>query len=193
MKNSGHKVLCDQVCSLQKEIEKRTGFIGDSEKRISHQINRFKSEYKSRWNAVHRIENRFFENNKNWLNTSISFPRVIVKRGRPQVPFDESTERMKRQKTIALRRSTSLSELGYATQMELRVSGQTEASKFVKEIVTNPSSCSKYTNNFSNSSEIIPISGEDAVALIIEAGLSRHQYEVIRAKIPKMYPSYKIV
>lgn len=145
MINSGHKVLCDQVCSLQKEIEKRTGFIGDSEKSISYQINRFKFEYKSRWNAAHRMEDRFFENNKNWLNASISFPRVIVKYGRPQIPFDESTERMKRQKTIALRRSTSLSELGYATQMELRASGQTEASKVVKEIVTNPSSCSKYT------------------------------------------------
>lgn len=37
------------------------------------------------------------------------------------------------------------------------------------------------------------MSGEDAQAVSIDAKLSRHQYDIIRSKAQKKFPSYKIV
>ena len=102
MKNSGHKKLKDQIDSLQKEIEKRTECDDRFRTAISQTLNRFKSDHKSRWEAAHRMEDRFCDKNKMWLDTSLSFPTLKIKRsipGRPAKPFEQSTKRMKRQKT----------------------------------------------------------------------------------------------
>lgn len=40
--------------------------------------------------------------------------------------------------------------------------------------------------------ETISMSGENTVVLIVDAQ-SSHQYNIIRSKAPKIYPSYKIV
>lgn len=66
MKNSGHKNLREQIDSLQKEIEKRTECDGRFRTAISQTINRFKSDYKSRWEAAHRMEDRFCDKNKTY-------------------------------------------------------------------------------------------------------------------------------
>jgi len=58
---------------------------------------------------------------------------------------------MKRQKIKELRKSTSLPQLAFATQMKLRGSGQTDASKLVKEIVSGPLSAQKYIGSFNQS------------------------------------------
>lgn len=197
MKNSGHN-LQDQIDTLKKEIEKKTGCV-DAEFRttISQTINRFKSDYKSRWEAAKRMEERFYDKNTTWLDSSISFPTRKIKRsipGRPAIPFEESTDRMKRKKTEDLRKSTPLPELVYTTQMKLKASGQGAASKIIKDILSDPSKPSDYSKAYQQSLEpVLMMSGEDAVAVLVEANLSRHQYNVLRSKSPKIYPSYKIV
>jgi hypothetical protein len=154
----------------------------------------FQSEYKTRWEKAHRMEERFLENNKNWLEVKVYLPSVKKQiGGRPKISFEKSTERMKRQKTKKLRNSTSLPQLAFTTQMKLRSSGQTDASKLVKEIVSDPTRAHKYIGSYNQSIETISMSGQDALALIIDAQLSRHQYNIIRSKAPKIYPSYKIV
>ncbi|CAI6375633.1 unnamed protein product [Macrosiphum euphorbiae] len=195
MKNSGHQKLQYQIQTLQKEIEKRTGYGTDSQKlQISRMISRFQSEYKTRWEKAHRMEERFIKDNTNWLKSKVCLPSVTQQLGgRPKISFEESTERMKRQKTKDLRKSTSLPQLVFATQMKLRASGQTDTSKLVGEIVSDPSSAQKYINSYKQSIETKSMSGDDAVALIVDAQLSRHQYNIIRSKAPKIYPSYKIV
>ena len=196
MKSSGHKKIQDQIDYLQKELKRRTGCVGEFSKNISERINRFKSEHKSRWEAAHRIEERFLKNNKTWLNSSSFLHDLTLKcsgPGRPKIPFDQSSERMKRQKTLDFRKSTPLPELLYATQMELKATGQATASKLIEDILSDSSKPSKYSNAYRESLEIVTMSEEDAVALIVEAGLSRHQYNVIRSKAPKIYPSYKTV
>lgn len=142
------------------------------------------------------VKVRFLENNKTWLDSSISFPNLTLKRGgpgHPKITFDQSTKRMKRQKTLDLRKSTPLTELVYATQMELRATGQKEASIVITDILSDSSSPSKYLIAYRNSLETVTMSGGDAVAVVVEAGLSRHQYNVIRSNAPKLYPSYKIL
>lgn len=101
---------------------------------------------------------------------------------------------MKRQRTEDLRKSTALPELVYATLMKLRASGQGVASKIIRDILSDPSIHIEYSKTYQLSLETVAMmSGEDAVALLVEANLSRHQYNVLRSKSPKIYPSYKIV
>lgn len=70
------------------------------------------------------------------LDASLSFPRFIRhgnKRGRPPIPFDLCSERTKRLKATELRNSTCTSLLTHATCMSLRVKGQVQASKVLKD------------------------------------------------------------
>lgn len=120
----------------------------------------------------------------------------MPKRGRPTVPFEESDERTKRKKTEHLRKSTPIAELSFATQMSLRASGSTQASKLLKEITTSsPNRAGKYRKAYKTSVEQEPrkMSGEDALALLVDALLSRHQYNLIRQSNSDRFPSYKIL
>lgn len=106
------------------------------------------------------MEDRFCDKNKTWLDTSLSFPTLKIKRsipGRPAIPFEESTNRMKRQKTYDLRKSTPLSELVYATQVKLRAAGQGAASKVIKDILSSPTRPTKYSKAFKQSLEVVII------------------------------------
>ncbi|KAF2902562.1 hypothetical protein ILUMI_03625 [Ignelater luminosus] len=86
-------------------------------------------------------------------------------------------ERTKRQKTKKLREFTPASVLSYATQMGLRDEGQSQASRLLKEITnTSPTCASRY-----------------ALAVLVDAKLSRHQYDVIRTSALEIFPSYKTV
>lgn len=70
--------------------------------------------------------------------------------------------------------------------MSLRSSGQLEASKLVKEIISSSPSQS-------NKNKVEMMSGKEALAMIIDAKLSRHQYAIIRSKDKMKFPSYEKV
>ncbi|CAH1109005.1 unnamed protein product [Psylliodes chrysocephalus] len=60
---------------------------------------------------------------------------------------------------------------------------------------TSPKRASKYRKAYKTSIEKEPrqMSGEDALALLVDAKLSRHQYSLIRQSNPGRFPSYKIL
>lgn len=178
---------------LEAEIENLTD-CPDFRKTLS----RFKADYRSRWSKACRIQDRFLQNNKNWLEKEIVFTRRNGnKRGRPEVDFECSSERSKRLKTKMLRNSTSTSVLSYATQMRLRLEGSTDAAKVLKEITSSsPARATKYKAAYQKSLEQQEpkcMSGEDALAILVSAKLSRYQYDLIRSSAPDRFPSYKIV
>jgi len=196
IKSSGCETIDEKFNLIKIEIEKRLKNCeqNDLKKKLSY----FKSEYKSRWEKAHRVEERFIIENKNWLNASIKFVSLNNQnnRGRPVVAFEMSSERNKRKITQELRNNTSVNVLGHATQMSLRASGQVEAAKLLKEITTStPTRASRYRKVFKKQSEQAPkkLSGEDALAVIVDAKLSRHQYNIIRMSAPDKFPSYKVV
>lgn len=195
LRSSGHADVEEQFNFLKEEVQQRIKCPNENLKIINQTLVRFKSQFKLRWMKACRIEERFLQNNENWLNTSILFPQRKTRRGRPETSFTSSAERTKRQKTSELRKATPLDVLTYATQMSLRASGKTEASKVVHEITTSPNRATKLRKAYKKSleSETQMLSGEDALAMLIDAKLSRHQYEIIRKKAPEKFPSYKIV
>jgi len=84
--------------------------------------------------------------------------------------------------------------LSYATQMSLRAPGQIEAAKLLQEITTStPKRASKYIKIYKESQTPKKLSREDALAVLVDAKLSRHQYNVIRMSAPDKFPSYKVI
>uniref|UniRef100_A0A2S2QUF9 Uncharacterized protein n=1 Tax=Sipha flava TaxID=143950 RepID=A0A2S2QUF9_9HEMI len=107
-----------------------------------------------------------------------------------------SSERNKRKITQELRNNTSVNMLSHATQMSLRASEQVEAAKLLKEITTStPTRASRYRKVYKKQSAQAPkkLSAEDALAVIVDAKLSRYQYNIIRMSAPDKFSSYKVL
>lgn len=116
------------------------------------------------------MESRFLEKNKTWLNGVENFKNFdntsgsMLKAGRPQQIFGECSERTKRFKTQELRSLYGSDELGYATQMNLRLSGQVEASQLVKKLTSQPDCAKKYKDAMIHfeKEKVFRMSGEEA-------------------------------
>lgn len=77
--------------------------------------------------------------------------------------------------------------LAFATQVNLRASGNLEASKLVHELTTaSPSRASKYIQSF-HESKVTKMSNEEALVVLIEAQLTRHQYNVVKNPLQKYF------
>lgn len=193
MKNSEPKSLQDRFNLLRWEVITRVdpSDMVDFTKRF----NNFCTDYKTRWQNSHRMDKFFLKNNKDWLDASISFnapPVPTQKRGRHDLLFDECTEKTKAKKCKEIRENIPLPILAHATQMSLRAAGKTDASKIVKEIISSPTRAKKYRKSFQ---QVSPqqLSAEKALSVLVEAKLTRHQYNVLRNAAPEIFPSYTTV
>ncbi|KAG5870101.1 hypothetical protein JTB14_004851 [Gonioctena quinquepunctata] len=80
--------------------------------------------------------------------------------------------------------------------MSLRSEGQVHASAILHDITsTSPKRATKYRNAYKTSLDSQPysMSGKVALAVLITAKLSRHQYDAVRDSAPQIFPSYKTV
>lgn len=181
---------------LYEEIKRRSKCDSKQQKEVIKKLSYFKAEFKTRYTKARRMEERFKNNNREWLEGSILFPNKIVNtRGRPEVNFNDSSERTKRLKTQELRNTTPASVLTYAARMSLRSEGKVQASKLLSQITTSPNRANKYIKAYKTSldSQAKSLSGEDALAVLVTAKLSRHQYGIVRNSAPQTFPSYKTV
>lgn len=126
----------------------------------------------------------------------INYTRSLDKSkiGRPLTDFSCSSDSNKRQKTADLRKQNSVEVICYAAQMELRKSGNVQASKILQEIFNNPARASEYIsalNKVMTANTQLP--PEEALSVLVEANLSRNQYNIIREKDKARFPSYKVV
>lgn len=175
LRSCGNKEMEKQFQYLYEVIKKRIKCDANQQKEVLKKLSYLKTEYKARYTKARRIEERFINNNLEWLEGSISFPnKIVTKRGRPEMSFDDSSDRTKRLKTKELRDSTPVSVLTYATRMSLRSAGQVHASKLLKEVTKSPNRATKYRQAYKTSLESQPksLSGEDALAVLVSAKLS---------------------
>lgn len=201
MRNSGLNKIQDKVSFLKNHLLELTKCPASDKSELNQKISTFASELNKRWVKCHRDHTTFTVKNKEWLEVPIilkihgNLAQIKRKRGRPTLPFEDSSERTKRQKTSKLRASTSTSELAFATQVSLRSTGKATASTIVKEVALgSPTRARKYKESFRKTlQKKKAMTAEDAVALIIDAKLSRYQYNLIREKDKEIFPSYKNV
>lgn len=149
----------------------------------------FNKSFTFKWDQCGRHKNRFFESEKTWLETVSQFKlyQKPVVGGRPIKSFDECSDNSKRRKTVELRRNYSTEELTYAAQMSLRSSGKRKEAKTVHDFLS-PNTSSERTVP-----ECRKLTYEQALSLMMEAQLSRRQYNIIRNYAKDVFPSYKNV
>ncbi|XP_078050186.1 uncharacterized protein LOC144476808 [Augochlora pura] len=135
------------------------------------------------WQACSRNNEYFFKRHEIWLSGTISMPLCqkikLNQGGRPSTNFDAASERRKRRKTEELRKENSASQLLYAAQMNLRSSNDNSGAKIVKNLGESPAEAKRYVSAL-NSKPVTRLSVDKALSMIVEAKLSRHQYNTIR-------------
>lgn len=104
--------------------------------------------------------------------------------GRPQTSFDLLSKRRKRERVADLR-DKSAEELVFAAQMNFRAAGDKKTADLLEQTVCPPTT--------SKSSTVLLTPGQ-ALSMLIEAKLSRDQYDTIRRYVTEdVLPSYKAV
>ncbi|CAG4981334.1 unnamed protein product [Colias eurytheme] len=115
--------------------------------------------------------------------------------GRPTKDFKESSDQTKRRKTKNLREQVPCEQLTYAAQMSQRAAGYSDASKVMKDMTLSPTRAKKYRTRFTSAQKEIvkKHTPSQALAIFVEADMTRKQYEVIHAANKNIYPCYSLV
>lgn len=154
-------------------------------------------QFRKKWLAVKRTKRAFLEKYKNWLNNSVTFlcvEKKIVSRpkivGRPKGDFSKLTYTAKYKRTETLRDDHDTEELLFAAQMNLRAEGKSATAKRLSHLSDVPVK--------QNYPKIVhQLTNERALALIVDARLSKNQYQQLRNTAKEnnadLYPSYNKV
>jgi hypothetical protein len=160
---------------------------------LASQLRYFKNQFKSKWERYNRHKDRFLSNESSWLDEDLEFTVFTPKKGgRPFTSFNDSSENTKRRKTLNLRSEFDADVLTYAAQMKLRAAGKSTEADVIKKVAEIPR-YAKDCLNMSSTAKTKVLSPREALSLIVEAQLSRSQYEKIREYAIEIFPSYKQV
>lgn len=200
--------LFDRICSFNlPSIEEKVNFLKEdllsSEKYHEDQITsfkrrfaHFKSEIKQRWSKACKKEDVFRKSNEKWLQGTFELPAVPTQNrtGRPCKMFDESSERSKRRKTEDVRSVLEGEVIVHAAQIELRKTGKRDASEVLKNIMSSPTKATKYKKALNESkTEADRLTPFQALAMFVDADLTRRQYEIIRNTNKNFFPCYTLL
>lgn len=107
--------------------------------------------------------------------------------------FNDLSEPQKRKRTSSLRK-VDADEIVYATKKILKSSGQSDASKVLNHVVCTNKNDAKRVKQCCTLSGVSSYTKEEALALYIDAKLSKYQYNIIRDSAcninSNIYPSY---
>lgn len=188
----------EQVDHLVQELSKKSNCAIAIHEETKKNLAKLFFTMREKWQKSGRKKTNFLDKNQDWLEMDVAFSAdsklaQASKHGRPFLDFAASSERSKRRKTKELRDSHSSEELCYAAQMSLRTSGDLESSKMIRD-VTTPTSTAPHA---SSTTEHTSLSIDEALSVIVEAKLTRHQYNVIRNSMKDhnchLYPSYEAI
>lgn len=192
----------------------------DSQTRLKKVNALFCSKIFKRFDECSRTVDKFLKKNHIWLSKAFTFdveseevdetenqrqledpgPSTSsgVPRGRPKLPFSHITTRTKRRRAAQLTESFEAEELSLAAKRGLKEEGKEAAAKLISEAVfTTPTRAGKIHRAWHSTQQdkkVVPFTNDEAVSLIVEANLSKHQYLLIRQEAKNrnanIYPSY---
>lgn len=183
-----HELLMPKkFVELEQYISSRTHCPISKRNDLKVELQNFRKAFMLKWKRCGRHKLKFYRTEKKWLQCVSKFElHQVSKGGRPAKEFAECSEQSKRRKTAELRHTHCTDKLAYAAQMSLRSSGKRFEAKKVLEIVS-PSEVDEIPSNNRM------LSNEQALSLMMEAQLSRRQYNIIRNYAKDIFPTYKNV
>lgn len=174
-------------------VIQKTACPAENRTQIKKDLRNFKTQLRSKWLMYYKHKDRFMANEKHWLEQSCAFQKFpSLNTGRPTLEFEECSDQTKRRKTANLRSEISANILTFAAQMSLRAEGKNKEAEVIKKVSESPTyakDCLDLTLN----SKTKKLSPREALSMIIEAQLSRKQYEIVRNFATDMFPSYKMI
>lgn len=188
----------DNLLHMENYLLKFYPYSEDDTRLLQAKITRLKSEFRKKWQEASRSVKKFLALNKNWLEGSIEIPRPISHAGRPPKAFEDSCARTKRRKTEDIRKTATPQELAYATKVAFYASGRRDASKVLSDIESSPTRATKYKQAFyKESGALCKLTPLQALAMFVDADLSRNQYEIIqsmsKSHASPIYPCYSFI
>lgn len=173
---------------------------------LNRSLRFFKTQFKKKWEAASRKEDRFLSSNEKWLTSPIQLPkfnaevgaevipRVIPKPGRLKKSFENLSERSKRRRTNELRSQIPAEELVYAAGVSQRAAGNTDASVVIKEILKSPTRASKIRKSFtSHQVSVKKHTPQEALSIFVEGDFTRRQWEILYNANKSIYPCYSLI
>jgi hypothetical protein len=173
---------------------------------ISTQLSRkFVSRFKEKWSDVFRIKTRFFEKNKTWcsLSTTIKIDNELSDNannnknsvGRPLLDFASCSNRSKQKRSTALVAQEGLQAIEHAHLQALRTARRKPVADVISTITAaSPKRLKRISESLTEADGVVPLTIEEALALILDMDLSKHHYEILRSCARKhncnMFPPY---
>lgn len=150
------------------------------ERLIKEKVRVFLRTFKKKWKAASRNKQSFVRSNEQWLENEFKIGEIHSdinnitltsgsrKRRRKAKDFNKCSIRTKRRKVQRIRSLLPRQLLQAAVKQIVEITGK-------KKKVTTP--------------KIVKLTGDEALALMVDAKLSRHEYQLIRAilKAKKVY------
>lgn len=160
-----------------------------------------------KWKCCNNTAIVFVEKHRGWLNKPLPTEKVLSRPetrkqipGRPKELFSLSSRKTKRRKVQTLVQSHDLNELTYAVETGYRSVGKRDVAKIISQATTSsPRTLKRMRASCSSKKDSAPTpySPEEALALLVDLKLTRHQYIELRkgamARNVHIYPSYNTV
>lgn len=219
LKNQQFYNLSSSKCNEQL-LQYIFGKIGVSElsedliKQIEQEVKVFVSKMFTKWRECNYMYERFNKKHINWLDKNLKLPEIQPPllplsvgthseqkmRGRPRKSFEESSHRSKQRHVRAIVSELNSEKLCLAAETSLVKSGNRSAAEVVKlAINSSPKSLKrmKLAHDTSSSASIKPYNPEEALALIVDLGLTKEDYITMRLgaieRGANIYPSYHVI
>jgi hypothetical protein len=208
--------LCDSTLTSNENLQRILAFVGENynidekkNERLKEKIRITISKYKSKWQEVSRIKERFNTRFQTWLDGDFGIEEFIVedlnsstssasssamKRGRPSKPFSELSERGKRRIIDSQVVDPKEDSIEKALLLARRTAYHQKEQNMVKvigHILKNQEISNRMLAQLTDQHG--RMSAEEAFGVLIEAGLSKSQYEIIHRESPSRFPPYNVI
>lgn len=208
--------LFDVKLTHRENVQKAFEFVCENYKilpeqheRLQEKIYKTFSKYKMKWQDVNRKKHKFNEYYRSWLDADFGIEQFIVevnvpstssasasstKRGRPSKPFSDLSERGKRRiidnqivdpKVDTVEKALLVARRTAYNQRELNMV------KVIGHVLKNQESSKKMLAQLTDERGLM--SAEEAFSVLIEAGFSKFQYELIHRESPSRFPPYDVI
>lgn len=171
----------------------------DQQKKCFLYTKKFVSLIFQKWVAQKRTLRVFLNSEESWLSKKFQMPvemetnKQKSQLGRPEKIFQESGLKSKKRKIRELMNKSS-EELFIATEAKLRQEGKRSMAEAVKKVVGSSPKTLKKLKVPQITKSAIPYTPEEALALITELKLTKHQYKNLQKNAKErnanIYPSY---
>lgn len=158
-----------------------------------------------KWKASKRTLNVFLKSESSWICKQFKMPILlpmveeeteVSKRGRPEKSFKECGIKAKKRKIQGLMDRSS-EELSLATESKLREEGKRTKAEIVKKAINSSPRTLRALKTPTATTSMIPYTPEEALALITELNLTKHQYKNLQKSAKhrnaNLYPTYESV